>query len=133
MKKILFATLALISLISVSCTKPDTHVLIRFQNNLDEDIVGAQYKFDDPNTTSLGLLPANSTSEYLEFDYFQIGETLPMGTMEGKLGEGDISATAGLWCGTGVNFSQLEPGKYTIAITETGSEEPWRYRLLFVD
>jgi len=132
MKKILFATLTLISILTVSCTKPDDQVLVRFQNNLDADIVDAQYNFDDTNTTSVGLLPAHSTSDYLEFNYFQIGAELPMGIMEGEVGESNIYASSGLWCGTGVEFSQLKPGKYTISITETGSEEPWHYQLLFV-
>jgi hypothetical protein len=132
MKKILFAALVLISL--ASCSKTTTEeVLVRFQNTMDEDITTARYEFGESNQFDLGVIPANTTTEYQPFDYFQTGDGLPMGVLHGLVGGTELWASSGLWCGTGVEFSQLEPGKYTLVITKYSSNDEVFYQLKFAE
>lgn len=134
MKKILFAALALVLISLTSCTETCCdEVLIRFQNTLDRDITTARYDFGEPHQFDLGVIPANTTTEYQSFDYFEIGDGLPMGSLHGFAGDSELWASAGLWCGTGVEFSQLEPGKYTLVITKDGSDDTGFYRLTFAE
>ena len=125
MKKTLLALLLFTALFNTQCKKDDPlatdQVLVRFENTLSEAITDARLEFDDTHKTDIGLIPANSMTGYIAFDYFQTGAELPMGMIYGKKGDADFTAWAGLWCGTGVTFEQLEPGFYTIRI-ESGGE-----------
>lgn len=75
--------------------------------------------FGDDYITNVGSIPAGSTTGYLEFDYFETGDGLPMGALNGTVNGESFMAWAGLWCGTGVEFKQLEPGDYTLEISKT--------------
>lgn len=144
MKNILFAALALAVLFAPACSKNDEpilvkepilnndpilhndQILVRFQNTLSEAITDASMEFDDTHVTAVGLIPANATTDYVAFDYFEIGDyghvevadDFPMGSLKGKKEIEDISAWSGNWCGTGVELKQLEPGFYTLEITK---------------
>jgi hypothetical protein len=131
MKKTLLALLLFTALFNTQCKKDDAletdQVLVRFDNTLPEAITGARLEFDDIHKTDIGLIPANSTTGYIAFDYFQTGADLPMGMIYGKQGDADFTAWAGLWCGTGVEFKQLEPGFYTIRIEGDGEMALMRF------
>lgn len=133
MKKILFAMLALAGLFSASCTKDNAQVYVRFQNTLTQDIADARLEFDDTHVTDVGLVPAGALTDYFVFDYFEVGDNWPMGTLYGRQGDADFSATSGLWCGTGVEFKQLEPGYYTIEVLKIGADSTGWFQLKFVD
>lgn len=133
MKKILFAALTLFSILTISCSKSENAVLIRFKNTLGQDISNARFDIDSDHFTTIGLLKAGETSDYIIFDYFQKGDGLPMGTLSGQLTDSEFWASSGLWCGTGVNFEVLESGKYTIIISEVGPVKGGNYRISFAD
>ena len=131
MKKILFASLAIISIFAASCSKSTDGIFVRFQNTLDQDIIDADYVFNEDHHTWLGLLPAGETTNYVPFEYFEVGSGSPVGFVNGRLDDGDFSAWSGQWCGTGVTYSQLEPGNYTIVISKVGSDSSGFYLLKF--
>jgi hypothetical protein len=116
MKKLFFVVLAMVAVLFTSCEKHQGEVLIRFHNTTTQDITNAYYDFDPDHQTGIGMLPAGEVTDYIPFSYFEVGDGIPMGFVRGKKGENDFTAWAGLWCGTGVTFYQLEPGKYTIEI-----------------
>ncbi|MBN8677861.1 MAG: hypothetical protein J0M29_06520 [Chitinophagales bacterium] len=122
MKKLFFATLILFVLVGNACKDQKYEevetIMIRFQNQLSKDITEAYYDFDPTHQTTIGLIPAGGMTDYIEFSYFQVGDGIPMGLLRGKKAGEEFSAWAGLWCGTGVTFYQLEPGKYTIEILD---------------
>ena len=93
-------------------------IKIRFHNQLNHDITNAYYDFSPEHQTSIGWIPAGISTGYIEFDYFEVGDGIPMGFLRGKMLGQEFSAYSGLWCGTGVTFYQLEPGKYTMEIAE---------------
>ncbi len=133
MKKILIAAITLFALFSTACTKQDDQIRVRFHNTLDQDITDARMEFDDNNQTAIGLIPAGATTDYVDFDYFQVGDSWPMGSLKGNK-EGEVfSAWSGMWCLTGVTLKQLEPGDYQIDIVKFGSgPEAW-YQLKFAE
>ena len=135
MKKTLFALLSLVALFSARCTKDaeTTQILVRFQNTLSQDITDARLEFDDVHKTDIGLIPAGSVTDYIAFDYFQTGDAWPMGILNGEKNGEPFSAFSGLWCGTGVDFKQLEAGQYTIVITQVGDISNPFYQLKFVE
>jgi hypothetical protein len=51
----------------------------------------------------------------------------------GQKGEEEINASGGIWCGTGVEFKQLEPGDYTLKIEQFERDSFVFYLLSFVD
>ncbi|HLP93361.1 MAG TPA: hypothetical protein VK168_04960 [Saprospiraceae bacterium] len=122
MKKLFFATLVLFVFLCNACKDQRDEevetIMVRFQNQLSQDITEAYYDFDPAHQTTIGLIPAGGTTDYIEFSYFQVGDGIPMGLLRGKKAGEDFSAWAGLWCATGVTFYQLEPGKYTIEILD---------------
>ncbi|MFN0213759.1 MAG: hypothetical protein ACKVT2_05845 [Saprospiraceae bacterium] len=139
MKKILFVALAFNMLFSFACSKRDNQVLVRFQNSTNADIKEARMEFDSMNTTNLGLIPADATTGYFVFDYFEAGSyfggdhLIPMGRLNGEINGEDLAAWSLNWCGTGMEYKQLEPGKYTIEIVKAGSDSPWAYQIMFVE
>ena len=133
MKKILFVAFALLALFTAACTKHNDQILVRFQNNLGSNIEASRLSFDETHITEIGALPAGAKSDYIPFDYFLVGAELPMGILDGKKDGADFSASAGLWCGTGVEFKQLEPGKYTIEINKIGVDSFVYYQIGFLD
>ncbi len=133
MKKIFFAAIAFLLFVASSCNEREGLVRVRFQNNLSSDIHTASMEFDETNVTALGELPAGQTSEYFTFNYFQTGADLPMGLLKGEKEGAAFSAWAGLWCGTGVEFKQLEAGDYTIEIKQFGTDSTGFYQILFVE
>jgi len=144
MKKTLFAALTLVALFATSCTKDpisenSTHILVRFQNSTDSPIEASQMEFDSANTTNVGLILKGETTDYIVFDYFELGYyagsdyIFPTGSLNGKKDGVAFHAWSLNWCGTGVEYKQLEPGKYTIEITSTGNDSPWTYQIKFVD
>lgn len=122
MKKLFFATLVLFVFLGNACKDQKDEVvesvMIRFHNQLSHDITDAYYDFGPDHQTLIGTIPAGDITPYIEFNYFEVGDGIPMGFIRGKKSGEDFSAWAGLWCGTGVTFYQLEPGKYTIEIME---------------
>lgn len=96
-------------------------------------------EFDSANTTNVGLILAGETTDYIVFDYFELGYypggdyVFPMGSLNGKKDGVAFSAWSLNWCGTGVEYKQLEPGKYTIEIIKVGSDSPWNYQIKLVD
>ncbi len=139
MKKILFAAFAFLTLLTVACTEHNEQVLVRFQNSTDSAIEEARMEFDGANTTDVGSIPAGETTDYIVFDYFEVGYydgsdyNFPIGYLNGKKDGVDFSAWSLNWCGTGVELKQLEPGKYTIEIIKVGADSPWVYQIKFVD
>ena len=125
--------LFLFGLLALSCSKPSDQVLIRFQNTLNTEIRDAQYEFDKEHITYVGRLARHSKTGYLPFDYFEIGSGVPMGVLKGMDGANTFSASSAFWCGTGIDFSLLEPGKYTIVISEIGTGKRPYYQLKFAD
>jgi hypothetical protein len=126
MKKLLFVALALLAFLGSSCKDQQDEnlgtILIRFQNQLNHDITDAYYDFDPNHQTDIGWIPAGGSTGYIEFSYFEVGDGIPMGFLRGKMLGQDFSAWSGLWCGTGVTFYQLAPGKYTMEIVEGNPE-----------
>ena len=133
MKKILFALLALTALFSADCAKDNAQILVRFQNTLTQDITDARLQFDDSHITDVGLLPAGGMTDYIVFDYFEVGDDWPMGFLNGKKEGEDFSAWSGLWCGTGVTFKQLDPGSYTLEIVKLGTDSTGFFQMRFVE
>ncbi|MDO8368211.1 MAG: hypothetical protein Q7T20_15530 [Saprospiraceae bacterium] len=144
MKKLLFAALGLVTLFSNACTKDPvsengTLIMVRFQNSTDSDLEEAQMEFDSVNTTDVGAIPAGETTNYMVFDYFQTGYypggdyQFPTGSLNGKKDGVAFHAWSLNWCGTGVEYKQLDPGKYTIEIIKVGNDSPWTYQIKFVD
>ncbi|MBC7775016.1 MAG: hypothetical protein H7246_06205 [Phycisphaerae bacterium] len=132
MKKILLAAFALAILFTLGSCKQD-QVLVRFQNSLDSNIEDARMEFDQTNVQEIGLIAASATTGYLAFDYFEVGDGLPSAGLKGKKNGEDFWAWTGNWCGTGVTYKQLDPGKYTIEITKVGDEPYLEYRIKFVE
>jgi hypothetical protein len=122
MKKLLFVAFALLVFVGSSCKDQQDEIvntiMIRFHNQMNQDITDAYYDFDPDHQTPIGWIPAGGSTGYIEFDYFEVGDGIPMGFLRGKQVGQDFSAWSGLWCGTGVTFYQLEPGKYTMEIVE---------------
>ena len=133
MKKIFFAAIAFLAIFASSCNDREGQIRVRFQNKLNSDIHAARMEFDETNVTALGELPAGQTSEYFTFTYFETGADLPMGLLKGEKDGAAFSAWAGLWCGTGVAFKQLEAGDYTIQIKQFGTDSTGFYQILFVE
>ncbi len=144
MKKLLFAALAIATLFATSCTKdpaPENgnQILVRFQNSTDSAIEEALMEFDSANTTGVGAILAGETTDYIVFDYFRVGYYdggdyhFPTGYLNGKKDGVAFSAWSLNWCGTGVEYKQLDPGKYTMEIIKVGAESPWTYQINFVD
>ncbi|MBL7828266.1 MAG: hypothetical protein JNJ57_16665 [Saprospiraceae bacterium] len=133
MKKYFLAILAFATIFFSFCTKTNDQVLIRFTNSTPDDFVNALYDFDENHQYPVGNIPAGATSDYFEFDYFEVGAELPMGFLRAEGTEGTIEAWSGLWCGTGVEFKQLEPGKYTIEISKHEFDQGIFYQILFVE
>ena len=135
MKKTLFALLSLVALFSARCTKDadTTQILVRFQNTLSQDITDARLEFDDVHKTDIGLIPAGSVTDYIAFDYFQTGDSWPMGILKGEKNGEPFSAFSGFWCGTGVVYKQLEAGYHTVAIIQVGADSTAYYQLKFIE
>ncbi len=139
MKKILFAALVLTVLFTAACTKQNEQVLVRFQNATDSNIEESLMSSEDSILTDVGPISAGETTDYIVFDYFEVGyypggdSKHPRGSLIGKKDGVEFSAWSGNWCGTGVEYKQLEPGKYTLKIVELGSDAPWTYQINFVD
>jgi hypothetical protein len=133
MKKILFALLALTAFFSADCTKENAQIFVRFQNTLTQDITDARMEFGDTHITDVGVLPAGGVTDYIVFDYFEVGDDWPMGYLKGKKGDADFSAWSGLWCGTGVEFKQLEPGYYTVEVVQFGTDSTGFFQMRFVE
>lgn len=133
MKKTLFVLFTLMTLFSANCTKDNDTIFVRFQNTLTQDITDARLEFDETHVTDIGLIPAGGMTDYIVFDYFEVGDNWPMGFIYGKKDGEDFSAWSGLWCGTGVNFKQLEPGSYTIEVSHVGTDTTGFFQLKFVE
>ncbi|MFN0175498.1 MAG: hypothetical protein ACKVU0_12675 [Saprospiraceae bacterium] len=144
MKKTLFAVLTIATLFANSCTKdslPETsnQILVRFHNTLDSKIEESRMEFDAINIIDVGEIQAGETTAYIAFDYFEVGYYSggdydhPTGNLKGKKDGVAFSAWSGNWCGTGVEYKQLEPGKYTIEIVDAGSDPLGSYWIKFVD
>lgn len=133
MKQIFFAAMAVFMFAASSCSEREAQIRVRFQNNLSSDIHAARMEFGETHVTELGELPAGQTSEYFTFNYFETGADLPMGLLNGEKDGLAFSAWAGLWCGTGVEFKQLEAGDYTIEIKQFGVDSTGFYQILFVE
>jgi hypothetical protein len=133
MKKAIFALLAAATLFATACSKDQ--IRVRFQSTLDQDITAANMIFTEEHSTAVGLIPAGATTEYIDFQYFEVGSGVPMGTLIGQKGGEEINAWGGLWCDAGVEFKQLEPGDYTLKIEQfTSDTDSLVYYLLdFVD
>ncbi len=104
MKKIQFAFLAFVALFIASCSEKNEDIMVRFQNTLSDDITDARMEFSDNHVTDIGSIPAGGTTDYVLFDYFEVGDRLPMGALFGKKGDADFIALSGLFCDTGVEF-----------------------------
>lgn len=147
MKKILFAALAFAAFFSAACSKSNEEVdyrsnqeiLVRFQNSTDSPIEESAMTFDGASLTDVGSIPAGETTDYIVFDYFEVGYyeggdyQFPVGSLNGKKDGGQFSAWSGNWCGTGVSYKQLEPGEYTLQIVATGVDVPFAYVIDFVE
>ncbi len=144
MKKILFAVLAVATLFATSCTKDplpenNNQILVRFHNTLDSKIEESRMEFDATNMMYVGEILAGETSDYIAFDYFEVGYypggdyEYPSGYFNGKKDGVAFSGWSGNWCGTGVEYKQLEPGEYTIEISKIGDDPFWSYGIRFVD
>jgi len=139
MKNTLFAVLAFATLSAISCTKDTNQILVRFHNALDSKIEASQMEFDSTNTTDVGEIQAGETTDYIAFDYFEVGYypggdyEFPIGYLVGKKDGVAFSGWSLNWCGTGVEYKQLDSGKYTIEIVQTGNDAPWAYQIKFVD
>lgn len=144
MKKLIFAAFALTSLFFIACTKeplPENgnQILIRFQNSTGAAIEEAQMELDGVDMTEVGPIASGATTDYIVFDAFEVGfypgdpYKFPMGTMKGKKDGVAFSAWSGNWCGTGVEYKQLEPGEYTLEVLEAGENNFEIYQLRFVE
>ncbi len=133
MKKLLISAFAILSLMAVSCTKTNDQILVRYHNTLESDLLDSRHEFDEENITTIGDLAAGETSEYIAFDYFQVGDVLPMGFVRAMENGEPIDIWSGLWCGTGVEFKQLEPGKYTIELQKIETPSGPFYQMVFAD
>jgi len=138
MKKLLFAAAALLILFTAACCKTEDQVFVRFHNATDSAIEDSSMDFDTQNTTHVGQIAADETTDYLVFDYFEIGYYQggdydhPTGALNGKKDGVAFTAWSGNWCGTEVEYKQLEPGKYTLQITKVGDSTGF-YQIRFVD
>lgn len=130
MKKLLFAVLAFAVLFSTACTKSEDEIQIRFHNTLDQDIQDAEFSYE-LGVKEMGPIPAGSTSYYFTFSKFQQARGLPMGMLAGKMKGEPIYAHSGLWCGTGLEISELEPDKYTIEISKIDLATTNEYKIKF--
>ncbi len=138
MKNIFFVALTIATLFGTSsCTKDNTQILVRFHNTLNTKIEASQMEFDSSNLENVGEIAAGATTGYIPFDYFEVGYypggdyEFPMGYLNGKVNGVDFKGWSGNWCGTGVEYKQLEPGQYTIEISEITSTVLGRYRIRF--
>ncbi|MBK8558135.1 MAG: hypothetical protein IPL65_21425 [Lewinellaceae bacterium] len=129
---LIFPILGLLLFLS-NCKKEESPVLsgiqIRFHSYLDHDIEDAYY-ISNADTIQIGTIPANGYTSYLEFPSFTTGDGIPMGMAYGRIDTCAVRAWAGLWCGTGVDFTDLEPGSYTLSIGN-GVQNPSWYWLGF--
>jgi hypothetical protein len=132
MKNIFFAALTLATLFatSSSCTKDpisenNSQILVRFHNTMNTKIEASQMEFDSTNLENVGEIAAGATTGYIPFDYFEVGYypggdyEFPMGYLNGKKDGVAFTGWSGNWCGTGVEYKQLEPGQYTIEISDS--------------
>jgi len=144
MKKILFVALSIATLFATSCTKDpieknNNQILVRFQNSLTSNLEEANMDFYGTNVTDIGPIQAGETTDYIVFDYFEVGYytggdyDYPTGNLKGKKDGVTFSAWSGNWCGTGVEYKQLEPGEYTIEIVEVPSDPIGAYWIKFVE
>ncbi len=144
MKNTLFAVLTIATLFASSCTKdpvPETsnQILVRFHNTLDSKIEESRMEFHGTNIMDVGEIQAGETTAYIAFDYFEVGYypggdyNYPNGYLKGKKDGVALSAWSGNWCGTGVEYKQLEPGKYTIEIVDAGLDPIGSYWIKFED
>jgi hypothetical protein len=138
MKKILFAAFALSILFTAACCKPNDQILVRFQNTTDSALEETSMDFDETNKTFVGLIAAGETTAYIPFDYFEAGfypggdYDHPTGSLNGKKDGVAFSAWYGNWCGTGVAYKQLEPGKYTLQVIQVGEDSLGFYQIRFI-
>ncbi len=95
--------------------------------------------FDAQNMTLVGQIAAGETTGYIAFNYFNIGYypggdyDFPTGALNGKKDGVAFAAWSGNWCGTGVEYKQLEPGKYTLELLKVGADSTAFYQIRFVD
>lgn len=139
MKKLFFAVFALSILFTAVSCKSDNQVFVRFQNSTDSAIEESTMDFGASNQTDVGPIAAGETSDYIAFDYFEVGyypggeEVFPMGELLGKKDGVAFTAWSWNWCGTGVEYKQLEPGNYTILISSNGSDSLTYQQIKFLD
>lgn len=139
MKKLFFAVFALSILFTAVSCKSDNQVFVRFQNSTDSAIEASTMDFDGSNQTEVGLIAAGETTDYIAFDYFEVGyypggdDVFPTGQLEAKTNDGAFKAWSWNWCGTGVEYKQLESGNYTILISSNGTDSLEDYRIKFLD
>jgi hypothetical protein len=95
--------------------------------------------FDAQNMTPVGPISAGETTDYIAFNYFEVGyypggdDVHPVGSLNGKKDGVDFKAWSGNWCGTGVEYKQLEPGKYALEIVQVGEDSIGFYQIRFLD
>ena len=112
---------------------------MRFHNATDAAIEESSMDFDAQNMTDVGPIAAGETTGYIVFNYFEVGYypggdyDHPSGSLNGKKDGVAFAAWSGNWCGTGVEYKQLEPGKYTIQITRVGEDSIGFYQIRFLD
>ena len=139
MKKLLFAAAALLILFTAACTKTNEQVLVRFQNSTESAIEESSLDFDAQNMTDVGPIAAGETTDYIVFNYFEVGyytgggSVHPIGSLNGKKDGVAFKAWSWNWCGTGVEYKQLEPGKYTLEIVQVGEDSVGFYQIRFLD
>lgn len=145
MKNILFAVLSFAAILAFSCTKDplwgnNNQILVRFHNTLDTRIEASRMEFDSTNIMDVGEIPAGETTDYIAFDYFQVGYypggdyQFPTGYFKGNKDGVAFFGWSGNWCGTGVEYKQLEPGYYTIEIEYLNPNPDYSaYHIRFVE
>ncbi len=138
MKNTILLLFSLLALAGVSSCKKSAdrgdQILVRFQNNTDLNIDNAVMNFDELHMTAIGNIPAGGQTDYIPFDYFLIGETMPMGILQGTSAGNSFTASTVVWCGTGVTFEQLESGMHTVEIfPQTASDSTVYYYLRFAN
>lgn len=139
MKKIFFAAFALSILFATVGCKSDNQIFVRFQNSTDAAIEASTMNFDGNILTDIGPIAVGETTDYIAFDYFEVGYyeggdyIFPTGQLEGKNSDSTFEAWSWNWCGTGVSYKQLEPGKYTIQISIGKDGLLNNYKIKFLD
>lgn len=137
MKKIPFVFPFFLVLFLAACSSDNDQISVRFHNVLAQDITDAEMQFDDDHITNVGFIPAGDTTDYIVFDYFEIGdESWPMGALKGEKSGAEFTASPLNWCGTGLEIKQLDPGYYQIEIEELAHPDTsnWqRYYIRFGD